>query len=106
MLTCDVNLELLSLVGGAAGFLIALTIMRPISRTTFFGRFFSACFLGWASTAPVLNFMGYPVDKDNTLIVSCVIGAFGWFVFSIILKTVAGAKTFKELITAFWTSKK
>ena len=98
-------LDLFSLVGGVCGFLIALTIMRPLNRTTFFGRFFAAIVLAFSASEPLLSFMGYPLTGDTVMLASTIIGAFGWFLFSVILKTVAGAKNFKGLIDSFRSGK-
>jgi len=94
-----------SVLGGAAGFIIAISIMHPKSWYNTLGRFFTSVFLAYSTAVPILDWLNLPLSFQLVLLTGTGIGVFGWFLVSVVLRTVANSKSYQELRDNFRNKK-
>ena len=90
-------LALSKMLGGLSGNFVAMAIIKPKTVMDAVGRLFTSVVLAYYLTTPAASYFFEDPPIETSMAIAMCIGLFGWFVVSIIIRTVNSAKNIKEL---------
>ncbi len=97
----DNFITLSKILGGIGGSLVSLAIIKPKTVFDALSRLLSSVILAAYLSSSTTELLGLNKTHEMQMAVAVGIGIFGWFIVSIVLNTIGGAKSIKDLKERF-----